>query len=142
MPMLAKYHRTDGLIQGTWSANNTTMLQAQIVPSDPTFGYLIVADQDAKVMQEQYVVAGGILTPKPQVTLAASPTPFVADGTTICFMTVVPFVPCTVLVDVTPYTLVPEDQAILLTSDVPRVFQVSLPQQAACWGAPITVEAV
>jgi hypothetical protein len=142
MPMLAKYHRADGLIQGTWSANTTTMLQAQIVPDDPTFGYLIVADQDAQVLQEQYVVAGGILTPKPEVTLHAVSNPFAADGTSICTIRVEPFVPCTVLIDTAPYQLVPEDAAILLTSDVPRLFQVSLPPQAACWGAPLTVEAV
>jgi hypothetical protein len=142
MPMLAKYHRADGLIQGTWSANNTTMLQAQIVPSDPTFGYLIVADQDAQVMQEQYVVAGGILTPKPAVTLEAVSNPFAADGTSVCTISVTPFVPCTVLMDTTPYQLVAEDPTIRLTSDAPRVFQVSLPHQAACWGAPLTVEAV
>jgi hypothetical protein len=142
MPMLAQYHRTDGLIQGTWSANTTTTLQAQIVPDDPTFGYLIVADQDARVMQEQYVVANGILTPKPEVILQAVSNPFSADGTSICTISVVPFVPCTVLIDTTPYQLVPEDQTILLTSDVPRVFHVSLPHQAACWGASLTVEAV
>jgi hypothetical protein len=142
MPMLAKYHLTDGLIQGVWNANNTALLEAQVVPEDPIFGYLVLVDQDAQVLQEQYYIIAGQLAAKPNVVLTATPTPFPADGATVCRITVLPFVACTVLVNVTPYALVPEDQAVLLTSDVPMVFQVSLPHQSACWGSPLTIEAV
>lgn len=141
MPLLAKYHRADGLIRGTWTANNLASLTAQVVEEDLEYGYLVLADQDAVALQEQYVVLDGALAAKPQVTLTATPNPFLATGGSVCTITVTPFVPCTVLVNLTPYALVPEDPALLLTSDVPALFQVSLAHQAACWGNSLTVEA-
>jgi hypothetical protein len=142
MPLLAQYHHTDGLIRGVWSANTVALLKGQIVTDDPEYGYLLLSDQDTQVLQEQYVVVEGQLAAKPLVTLSGFPAPFAADGTTACTVTVTPFVPCTVWVGATPYALVPEDRHLILTADAPTVFQVSLPHQAACWGAPITVEAV
>ena len=142
MPLLAKYHGTDGLIRGVWNANNVETLSAQVVEDDPEFGYLVLADQDTLALQEQYVVVDGALAAKPQVTLTATPNPFPANGSSVCTISVTPFVACTVLVNLTPYALVSEDPALLLTSDVPAVFQVSLAHQAACWGAPLTVEAL
>jgi hypothetical protein len=142
MPMLATYHRSDGLIRGVWSANNAATLAAQVIEDDPEYGYLIVDDQDVQVLQEQYVVVEGALAAKPSVTLSGFPNPFAADGTATCSVTVTPFVACTVLVDTAPYALVPEDRHLLLTAEVPMVFHLSLPHQAACWGASLTVEAV
>jgi hypothetical protein len=142
MPILVSYQRSDGLIRGLWSANNEAILQAQIVEGDPVTGYLLVPDQDGLVLQEQYLVSASGLIAKPAVTLHAVPSPFPADGASVCTVSVVPFVPCTVLVDTTPYTLVSEDPTLLLTADAPTLFQVSLPHQAACWGSPISVEAV
>jgi hypothetical protein len=115
---------------------------AQVVEDDPVMGYLLVPDQDRAVLQEQYLVSASGLIAKPAVTLHANPSPFPADGASVCTVSVVPFVPCTVLVDTTAYTLVAEDPVLLLTADAPTLFQVSLPHQAACWGSPIAVEAV
>ncbi len=142
MPMLAHYQRSDGLILGLWIANTEALLLAQVVEGDPVHGYLLVPDQDRAVLQEQYLVSASGLIPKPAVTLHASPSPFPADGSSVCTVSVVPFVPCTVLVDTIPYALVSEDPTLLLTADAPTLFQISLPHQAACWGSPITVEAV
>lgn len=142
MPLLAQYQRSDGLIRGVWSANNTQTLQAQIVEDDPVLGYLLLADQDVLVLQEQYLVIDGHLAAKPHVLLSAFPTPFPADGTTACSVTVTPFVSCTLLVGTTPYALVPEDRHLLVTAEVPTVFPIRLAHQAACWGAAITAEAV
>jgi hypothetical protein len=142
MPLLAHYQRSDGLILGLWSANTEALLLAQVVEGDPVHGYLLVPDQDRAVLQEQYLVSASGLIAKPAVTLHATPSPFPADGSSVCTVSVVPFMPCTVLVDTTPYTLVSEDPVLLLTADAPTLFHISLPHQAACWGAPITVEAV
>ncbi len=142
MPILAQYQRSDGLIRGVWTANTLHMLEAQIVEDDPVLGYLLLADQDVHVLQEQYLVVNGQLAAKPQVTLSGFPTPFPADGTTTCSVTVTPFMPCTLMVGTTPYMLVPEDRHLLMTAEVPAVFQVSVAHQAACWGTAITVEAV
>jgi hypothetical protein len=142
MPILVSYQRSDGLIRGLWSANNEAILLAQVVENDPVIGYLLVPDQDKLMLQEQYLVSASGLITKPAVTLQASPSPFPADGASVCTVSVVPFVPCTVLVDTTPYSLVSEDPTLLLTADAPTLFQVSLPHQAACWGSPLTVEAV
>lgn len=142
MTMLASYQRSDGLILGIWRANTEALLLAQVTQDDPTTGYLLVPDQDGSVLQQQYLVSASELIAKPAVTLHAMPSPFPADGSSVCTVSVTPFVPCTVLVDTTPYTLVSEDPVLLLTADAPTLFQVSLPHQAACWGSPFTVEAV
>jgi hypothetical protein len=141
MPLLAKYYLTDGLIRGMWSASVADQLTPQIVPDDPDFGYLILEGSDQQALQEQYVIVDGALVTKPAVTLTASPTPFQADGVEVCTITVTPFVPCTVLVQGIPYALDVEDPAVLLTTDVPTLFEISVPHQAACWGAPMLVEA-
>jgi hypothetical protein len=57
-------------------------------------------------------------------------------------VTVTPFVPCTLLVGTTPYALVPEDRHLVMTAEVPAVFQISVAHQAACWGTAISVEAI
>lgn len=142
MPLLIKYVLIDGLIRGVWSASVEEQLTPQIVGDDPDFGYLILAGSDQQALQEQYLIVEGALVTKPPVTLTASPNPFTADGVAVCTITVTPFLPCTVLVQGIPYALDAGDPAFLLTTDVPTVFQVSLPHQAACWGTPILVEAV
>lgn len=142
MPLLVKYHLTDGLIRGVWSATVVEHLTPQVVEDDPDFGYLIAEGSDQQALQVQYLIVDGVLVTKPPVTLTATPNPFAADGEAVCTITVDPFVPCTVLVDTTPYALVAEDPALLLTAEVPAVFTISLSHQAACWGSAIRVEAV
>jgi hypothetical protein len=129
MPLLVKYQLGDGLIRGVWSASTVEQLTSQVVPDDPDFGYLALDDQDTQALQEQCLIVDEAVSAKPEVTL------------TVCTVDVTPFVPCTLLVGTTPYSLVPEDATLLLTADVPTVFQIQLPYQAACWGAPLTVEA-
>lgn len=142
MPLLAKYQRSDGLIRGVWSANTVELVRAHADPDDAVHGYVLLEDEDVHALQTQYVLPDGVRTPKPLVTLVAWPNPFPAGTDVVCSVRVEPFVPCTILVNATPYALVPEDQVLELTTDIPMVFQVSLPYQAACWGEPLVVEAL
>lgn len=142
MPVLAQYRLTDGMIHGVWSAAVVAHLDAQIPAVDTENGYLRLDDYDPLVLQEQYRVVKGSLEAKPQVTLTAVPSTFPADGTTVCTISVTPFVPCAVFVGQTLMVLTEEDRTVQLTADAPMLLTVSLPQQAACWGQPLTVEAV
>lgn len=142
MAVMVKYHRQTGAIVGVWESTVATLLAAQEDPSDPVHGYQLVETAltasdllDGAYMQEQ------VLTAKTHLTLEAVPNPFPGDGRTRCAVTVVPFVPCVLLVDSTPYSLVPEDATLLLTADVPHVFDIRLAPLAAYRAIPIQVEA-
>lgn len=144
MPVLLQYRRDDRTITGRWEATTREMLAPQIVPDDPVYGYL-VTDISLRmgVLHDQYYVGDdGVLTAKTVLTLTASPTPFAADGATICAVTVTPFVPCTLVVDGTEVVLTPEDPILELTADSPHTFQAGLVPLAGFRADPLRVEAV
>lgn len=144
---LIQYALPDGQIRGFWEGH-AALLQAQTVPDDPAYGYLEVPAEEPGAaippgdLLRQWYVEDGMLTAKVELTLTAAPAPFPADGTTVCQVTVSPFVPCTVLVDSTAMTLTATDPTGELTSDVPERFVLSLASMPTHWAEPIIVEAV
>jgi hypothetical protein len=142
MPYLVQYRTSDSQIEGVWSANTSAMLAAQIVQGQDTQRYLELDALPAGALAQQYYVPGDVLTAKTPLTLTATPTPFVADGVAVCAITVTPFVECTLLVNGVPYALVTGDATLLLTSDVPATFVVTLAPLLDAWAPPITVEAL
>jgi hypothetical protein len=143
MDVLLKYERSTGTIRGIFQSAVAGMLDAQIVPDDPVFGYVRYETAlDADAIQRGYYVQEDGVAAKTPLTLTATPAPFAADGVTVCAVTVDPFVPCTVLVDGIPYALTEEDQTLELTSAVPHRFQVALGTMAAYMADPVSLEAV
>jgi len=142
MQMLLKYERSTGAIRGIFESGVTGMLEAQIVPDDPDWGYLRHDTAlTAEALQREWYVHEDLLVAKTVLTLTATPSPFAADAVTVCTVTVDPFVPCTVLVDGVPYALIEEDPTLALTSDVPHRFQIALAPMAAYMADPVTAEA-
>jgi hypothetical protein len=148
MPHLVAYAKDTGLIQGVWSAALAEHLVANIEPAHPTLGYLEVADEtlSAAALQERYCVQDGVLHACEELTLVATPNPFVADAVAECVVCPQPFVPCTLLVgpfgQQTEVVLAAADDPLILTADVPQVFAIQLAPLAGYWAAPITIEAV
>jgi len=141
MPLL-KYGLDTGAIAAVIQGSSLALTQAQMVPEDATYGYLLTEDEhDPRTWQEQYAIVDGDVSPKTALTITATPNPFAADGVGTCAITVTPFQACTLLVNGTPYTLVEEDATVLLTSDVPATFAVSLAADVTAWALPLTVEA-
>jgi hypothetical protein len=64
---LVRHELTTGVISGLWEANDPAMLALQIVQGDPVYGYLVVDDPmlTATEIQEDWMVQGGALVPKP-----------------------------------------------------------------------------
>ena len=142
MAALLRYLLEDGTINGKWESNQLDILEAQIVPDDPVHGYrLDTSGLDFEVLQAGYVMAGETVTPKPRLTLSATPPSFPADGVSECRVAVVPFVPCRLRVGQETYALTVEDPVLVLTADAPWRFQVSLEPMATGYAAPIEVEA-
>lgn len=142
MTILLKYARTDGRIQGMWESIVPDLLAAQMVADDPVSAFVMVeTDLSPRDLQLDHFVQDETLVAKTVLTLTATPNPFTADGTTVCTVTVAPFVACTLLVDGTPVALTEADPDVELTSDVPHVFQVVLVPMTAYRADPMTVEA-
>lgn len=142
MTVLLQYRLSDGWIQGAWESSTLANLQAQIVPDDPTYGYLATdVELTQQVLVSAYYVPEGVITAKTVLTLTATPSPFAGDGVTVCRVTVLPFVPCTLLVDGSELAVTALDPMLELTSDVPHVFHVQLAPVAAYRADPVTVEA-
>lgn len=142
MSSVLQYRSSDGLIVGMWTSNTTALVEAQIPQVDTTYSYLTSeTDVSQELLFTHYYVHEGLLVAKAVLTLGAAPNPFTADGAAVCVVTVAPFVPCTVLVDGTPYGVTAEDTSVELTSDVPHVFHVELAPVAAYRADPLTVEA-
>ena len=143
MPVLLQYRLDTRAIIGRWESNTIGIVDAQRVPDDPTYGYLASGTSlGIDVLHAQYYIAEDeTLTAKQTLTLTATPTPFAADGVTTCTVSVSPFVACQLLVDGTPETLTEGDQTLILTSDVPHVFQIALVPLDTAWAMPITAEA-
>lgn len=142
MTMLARYRLDTGLITGVWESSSQALLEPNVVPDDPTYGYVFADAGSPADVQERWCVIDAELVEKTVLVITATSTPFAADGLEECSITVVPFVECTLELDGTPYALTTGDPAIALTSEVPAVFQCVLPMMAGYWAAPVTVEAV
>jgi hypothetical protein len=61
MPHLAHYDRATGTILGVWTAVTLDLLLANIREEDATVGYLVCADLDPRLVQDQYRVEDGAL---------------------------------------------------------------------------------
>ena len=142
MPTLLKYSLGDGQITGLWRSDSQPLLAAQIVADDPDFGYLL-SDllQGATDLQDRYYVIGGSVFAKTEVTLTATPSPFAADGVTECTVSVTPFIECTLRVNGTSHALTVGDETLVITTDTPQTFTITLEPMGAYWAAPITAEA-
>lgn len=119
------------------SASDEALMLLQVPPSGQAL--LPVATAPTAVTFLQYVVVDGALVQKTAMTITAISSPFPPDGVTECAVTVSPFVACTLLVNGTPYALTTEDPTLILTSDVPATFHVSLAWMPTHWANPITV---
>jgi len=139
---LLKYRLDTGFIDAVIQGSSLGLTQAQIVPDDPTYGYLLTDDaHDPRVWQEQYAIVEGAVSAKEELTITATPNPFVADAVATCTVTIDPFEACTLVVNGAPLALTTEDPTLVLTSDVPALFVIALHTMATAWAAPITVEA-
>lgn len=142
MKVLLQYQKTDGVIKGIWQAVPTTLLMSQVTAADPLVGYEVLdTDIPVETLLADYYIVKGTLTPKAIVVITANPASFPADGSTVCQLSVEPFMACTLVVGTTPQHLMMDDQVIELTSDTPQTFQVTLAPMAAYRAMPITVEA-
>ena len=133
------YTTADGRPRIQVSASDEALLLAQVPPSGQAL--LPVEDPPLASIFEQSRVVAGELVAKTAMTITATPNPFDADGVAECDVTVSPFVACTLLVDDTPYALTTGDPTLVLTSDVPATFAISLDWLATHWAPPITVTA-
>jgi hypothetical protein len=147
MPHLLAYLRTNGLIQGVWTAAHPDHLRPNIQASHPTLAYLLVAEDvpDVRLLQERHWVHNGVLQVGTEVTLVATPNPFVADGQTACVIRPEPFVPCTLVVgpfgaqrEIVLHTV---DDPLILTTETPQVVPIQLSPLAGYWATSLTVEA-
>jgi hypothetical protein len=142
MAYLLHYLRSTGTILGVWESNDSALLHANMVEEDALYGYLLSTEGSAPQPVGQWWVQDGQLVAATELTIEADAVPIAADGVDACTMTVRPFVPCTLLVSGEPQALTVADPTLVLTSDVPHVFRVSLAPLAGYWATPITVEAV
>ena len=143
MTRLLRYRLTDGTITGCWEGI-PAYLEAQVDTTDSAVGYVedVVADVPLPWLFERWRIVEEIVTAKAEVALLAAPAPFAADGTTVCLVTVQPFVPCTVLVNGTPIALTLEDTTLEMTAEVPAIFTIALQPIATHWAPPMTIEAI
>lgn len=66
--ILVRYETATGTISGLWESTDQALLALQIIPDDPTYGYLFVEDEtlSATEIQESWQVVDGVLVPKPE----------------------------------------------------------------------------
>jgi hypothetical protein len=63
---LLKYERETGTIIGVWTATTQAVLEANIVPDDPVYGFLLdEGELDWRTLQDTYQVQAGVLVPRP-----------------------------------------------------------------------------
>ncbi len=144
MTMLLRYTMTDGQITGVWTASSDALLAAQIVEDDPISGYLLTTEAiDPGIVQERYGLIAGVVTAKQERVLSADVPTFAADGVTMCTVSIVPFIACSVQVNGgTPVALSEADPTLEITADLPGRFVITLVRMAGTWAEPVMVEAV
>ena len=121
------------------SASDEALLLAQHPPAGQAL--LPLEGPPSPELFAQYVVVAGALVAKTETIITATAVYFPADGVTECAVTVVPFVPCTLVVNATPSALTTQDPVLILTSDVPATFAIRLEWLATHWATPIVVTA-
>jgi hypothetical protein len=148
MPYVLHYDRPTGAIRGVWSAAERALLLAQMRDEEPTQGYLLLEDVDVSPgdLQERYEVVETQLRERQGYAIQATPPRFPADGTSPCVITVVPFMPSTLVIESRLQTwrmaLERADDPLLLTADTPQVLTIRLEAQPGVWAPSLTVEAV
>ena len=140
--MVVKYATDGGKVLAVIQSTVPDLLQAQVRDDEPGMGYLM-AETEASLAElvERWHIEAEQLMPKTVVRLTATPNPFVADGTSACWITVAPFHPCTVSLGGEPFVLTEEDPQLLLTSAQPHTWEVQLEPETQLWASPIVVEA-
>jgi hypothetical protein len=144
MPILVKYLLSTGRIDGLFTGTSQDMLAAQIVPDDPTYGYLLTEREteiDARTLTQRYAVVAGALQEKALLTIVADPVQFQADGLDVCLISVEPIVACTLRIGSTEMALTTADPILELTCDTPQQIVMTLVPMPTHWAEPITVEA-
>lgn len=149
MPMLLHYELSTGTITAVVTSNTLALLEAQEgAPGGPGVATLLLPVDDpvshlqAQEVQEQWYVVQGEVQQRASLLLTAMPTPFAANGTEVCVVAIAPFVPCTVLVNDTPYPLTEPDPTIEITSTVPAFFAIRLMPLAGYWAESTVAEAI
>jgi hypothetical protein len=139
---LLKFRRETGAIETTWHASTEEILRAQVVEDDPLYGYLLSdTETTADELQRTWRVEDGTLVAKAQLRLTATQARFLADGVAESAITVEPFVPCTLLIDLARYRLTDEDSTLIITALGAKVFVVQLDTMASHWAEPLVLEA-
>jgi hypothetical protein len=147
MACVLLYHRDTGAIHGVYTSSNPDLLAAQPGPEDAALAHLCVETTLLpEELQRQCEVRSEQLVSREVVELRATPSTFAADGTTTCVVTIVPFVPCTLVVgwpgqDVA-VAVEQEDDPLVLTAEEPRRVLIRLQALPGYWAEPLTVEAV
>lgn len=110
--------------------------------TDPAYAYL-ERDENLPLMdQERYEVREGQVHAKQQLTIEADPLTFVADGLDECLVTVAPWQACSLLVNGVAYPLTDAEPMLVITSDVPQTFVITLALCPGVWAQPLSVEAL
>jgi hypothetical protein len=94
------------------------------------------------IVQEQWYIVEGVCVPREELTIVADPNPFPAPGGDKCSVTVTPFVPCTLLVNDTPYALTEADPTLELGASVPTTFLIFLQELTGYWATPLAIQAM
>lgn len=119
-----------------------TSLEAILRQVPPDGQAVLVADGTIdRTTLEQFQVVGGALLEKTPVLLSASLNPFPADGISECVISMTPFVPCTLLLNTTPYPLTLTDPTFVMTSEQAGRWTVTLAWHPTHWAAPLLLTA-
>jgi hypothetical protein len=138
---LVRYHLSTGVLAGIYEANTEVLLTVQIVPEDPTWGFLFPEDEIPVDQQDRWEVIDSLLTAKQEVRISAIPASFAANGVATCQITVEPLVDCTLLLNAEAVDITTGDPNVLLTADSPQQFVITLQPMMGYWATPVTVVA-
>jgi hypothetical protein len=146
MACVLLYHRDTGAIHGVYTSSNPALLDAQRRPEDPALAHLCVETTLLPdELQRRFEVQREQLVAREVVELRATPPTFAADGMAVCVVTVVPFVPCTLVVEarrqVWRVVLKRLDDPLTLTVDTPQVLTIRVEPPRGFWAEPLRVEA-
>lgn len=131
------YSIADGRPWQYMTASAERLLLQQVPPEG--YALLPVEAPPSPDTFSRMAVVQGELVAKTETVITATPNPFAADGVTECMVSLTPFVPCTLRVNGTPYALTVEDPALVITSDEPRTFTLTLDWLPTHGADPLTV---
>jgi len=143
MAQVAQYWLSTGQIAGIYEANTDALVEAQIVPDDPIFGYYKVQTPINAMDMQHYEIVAGTVQAKAQLTIVADNPIFPAQGGAKCTVTVEPFVPCTLLANlVDAYPLTVQQPTVEMSPGEPKSVRITLQLMAGYWADPIIVTAI